>query len=113
MNLNILMYVVESIFTWLLNIYINSDCILSVVLFITVSCVLLCLLSLACVCVFSFTDNALFPDMTFVDPCIIVQFTQKNPTRCNSVSKFIIPYLYEAQLFSGDTLSIIRNLKLH
>jgi hypothetical protein len=24
----------------------------------------------------------------FVDPCIIVQFLQKNPTRCNSVSKF-------------------------
>jgi hypothetical protein len=23
-----------------------------------------------------------------VDPCIIVQFLQKNPTRCNSVSKF-------------------------
>jgi len=22
--------------------------------------------------------------------------TAKNPTRCNSVSKFIIPYLYEA-----------------
>ena len=31
-----------------------------------------------------------------MDPCIIVQFIQKNPTRCNSVSKFI-PYLYEAQ----------------
>jgi hypothetical protein len=26
----------------------------------------------------------------------MVQFIQKNPTRCNSVSKFIIPYLYEA-----------------
>jgi hypothetical protein len=31
----------------------------------------------------------------FVDPCIIVQFIQKNPTRYNSVSKFIIPYLYD------------------
>jgi len=26
--------------------------------------------------------------MMFVDPCIIVQFIKKNPTRCNSVSKF-------------------------
>jgi len=25
------------------------------------------------------------------------QFIQKNPKRCNSVSKFIIPYLYEAK----------------
>jgi hypothetical protein len=24
----------------------------------------------------------------FVDPCIIVQFIEKNPTRCNNVSKF-------------------------
>ena len=24
----------------------------------------------------------------FVDPCIILQFIKKNPTRCNSVSKF-------------------------
>jgi hypothetical protein len=41
------------------------------------------------------------------------QFTQKNPTRCNSVSKFIIPYLYETQHVSGDTPPIIRSLKLH
>jgi len=26
--------------------------------------------------------------MMFVDPCIIVQFIRKNPTRCNNVSKF-------------------------
>jgi len=43
----------------------------------------------------------------------MIQFTQKNPTRCNNVSKFIIPYLYEAQHVSGDTLPIIRSLKLH
>jgi len=49
----------------------------------------------------------------FVDPCIIVQFVQKNPTRGNSVSKFIIPYLCEAQHVSGDTPPIIRILKLH
>ena len=53
--------------------------------------------------------------MTFVDPCIIVQFIKKNPTRCNSVPKFfkIIPYLYDAQHVSGDTPPIIRSLKLH
>jgi hypothetical protein len=33
----------------------------------------------------------------FMDSCIIVQFIQKIPTRRNSVSKFIFPYLYEAQ----------------
>ena len=48
----------------------------------------------------------------FVDPCIIAQFIKKNPTRCNSVSKFIIQYLYEAQHVSGDTPPIIRSLKL-
>jgi hypothetical protein len=48
-----------------------------------------------------------------VDPFITVQFIQKNPTRCKSLSKFIIPYLYEAQHVSGDTPPIIRSLKLH
>jgi len=51
--------------------------------------------------------------LMFLDACIIVQFLQKNPTRCNSVSKFIISYLYEAQHVSGNTLPIIRSLKLH
>ena len=51
--------------------------------------------------------------LMFVDPYIAVQFIQKNPTRCNSLSKFIIPYLYEAQYVSGDTPPIIRSLKLH
>jgi hypothetical protein len=51
-------------------------------------------------------------NLMFVDPCIIVKFIQKNPTRCNSISKFIIPYLYEVQRVSGDTLPIIRSLKL-
>jgi len=40
-------------------------------------------------------------------------FIQKNPTRCDSVSKCIIPYLYEAHHVSGDTPPIIRSLKLH
>ena len=51
--------------------------------------------------------------LTFVNSSIIVQFIQKNPTRCNCISKFIIPYLYEAQHVSGDTSPIIRNPKLH
>jgi hypothetical protein len=38
---------------------------------------------------------------------------KENPTRCNSVPKFFISYLYEAQHVSGDTLPIIRSLKLH
>jgi len=36
-----------------------------------------------------------------MDLCIIVQFLQNNPTRCNSVTKFIIPYLHEAQTCFG------------
>ena len=47
----------------------------------------------------------------FVDPCIIVKVIQKNPTRCTSVSTFIIPYLYDAQHVSGDTPPIIRSPK--
>jgi hypothetical protein len=38
---------------------------------------------------------------------------KENPTRFNNISKFIIPYLYEAQQVSGDTRPIIRSLKLH
>jgi len=49
----------------------------------------------------------------FVDPFIIVQFIKENLTRCNSLSKFIVAYLYEAQRVSGDTPPIIRSLKLH
>jgi hypothetical protein len=51
--------------------------------------------------------------LTFVNPCIMVQFIKKNPTRCNSIWNFIIPYWYEAQYVSGDILPIIRSLKLH
>jgi hypothetical protein len=42
------------------TVYINSDCIFSVLLLITVSYVLLCLLPFACVFVLSVADNALF-----------------------------------------------------
>jgi hypothetical protein len=45
----------------------------------------------------------------------VPQFTihEENPTRCNNVSKLIIPYLYEAQHVLGNTPPIIRSLKLH
>jgi hypothetical protein len=50
-----------------------------------------------------------------MDPCIMAQFTKKNPKRCNNVSELynFIPYLYKAQHVSGDTPPIIRSLKLH
>jgi hypothetical protein len=44
---------------------------------------------------------------------IKLQFIKKNPTSCNNISKFIIPYLYKDQHFSGETPPIIRSLKLH
>jgi len=48
-----------------------------------------------------------------MDPCIIVQFIQKIQQDATIYKHFIIPYLYEAQHFSGDTPSIIRSIKLH
>jgi hypothetical protein len=58
---------------------------------------------------FNFTEF-----LMFVDPCIIVQFIQKNPTRYNSVSKFYYSiFIYEAQHVSGDAPPIIKSLKLH
>jgi len=50
----------------------------------------------------------------FMDSCIIVHFLQKNPTRRNSVSKFLLfLILNEAQHVLGDASPIIRSLKLH
>jgi hypothetical protein len=67
-----------------------------------------------CVCVCKFATF----NLTYIDPCIIAQFLQKTPTRCNSVDatlyqNFIILYLNEAQHLSGYTPRIIRRLKLH
>jgi len=49
----------------------------------------------------------------FEDPWSTVQFIKK----CNKIQQrikiFIIPYLFEAQNVSGDTLPIIRSLKLY
>jgi hypothetical protein len=33
--------------------------------------------------------------LTFVDPCIIVQFVKRNPTRCNNVSKILLFHIYK------------------
>jgi hypothetical protein len=52
-------------------------------------------------------------DLISMDPCIVLKFIQKNPKRCNSLSKFNIPYLHKALQVSGDTSPIIRSLKLH
>ena len=64
--------------------------------------------SVLVVCYFSFAQ-LIYLNLMFVDTCILVQFIQKKPTRCNNVSKFIIPYLYEAQHVSGGTPPIIRS----
>jgi hypothetical protein len=52
-------------------------------------------------------------NLLFVDPCILVQFIKKIQQDAIVYQNFIITYLYEAQHVSGDTLPIIRSLKLH
>jgi hypothetical protein len=52
-------------------------------------------------------------NLMFVDPCIIVQFIKKIQQDATMYKNFITPYLYEAQLVSGDTPPVIRSLKLH
>jgi hypothetical protein len=42
-------------------------------------------------------------NMMFVDPCIIVYFTLKIPTRCNSVSKFNFIFIWSSTCFGGHT----------
>jgi len=40
----------------------------------------------------------------FVDPCIIVQFIKKNPTRCNNVSKFYYStFIWSSTCFGRHT----------
>jgi len=40
----------------------------------------------------------------FVDPCIIVQFIKKNPTRCNNVPKFYYPiFMWSSTCFGRHT----------
>ena len=41
----------------------------------------------------------------FMDPCIIVQFTKKNPTRCNNVSKFYYSiFIWSSTCFGWHTI---------
>jgi hypothetical protein len=49
----------------------------------------------------------------FLDLCIIVKYIKKIQQDATMYQNFIIPYLYEAHHVSGDTLPIIRSLKLH
>ena len=43
------------------------------------------------------------PDLMFVDPCIVVQFTKKNLTTCNSVSKFYFIFIWSSTCFGQHT----------
>jgi hypothetical protein len=48
-----------------------------------------------------------------IDPCIFVQFIKKIQQDATIYQNFIISHLHEAQHVSGDTLPIIRSIKLH
>ena len=66
-----------------------------------------------CVC---YTETFRFLNACLYQVCSTIKMSEihtENPTRCICVSKFIIPYLYEAHHVSGDTPHIIRSLKLH
>jgi len=42
--------------------------------------------------------------MMFVDPCIIVHFIKKNPTRCNNASKFYFSiFIWSSTCFGRHT----------
>ena len=46
----------------------------------------------------------IFVNLMFVDPCIIVQFTQKNPTICNNVSKiYYFIFIWSSTCFGRHT----------
>jgi len=43
-------------------------------------------------------------NLMFVDPCIIVQFIKKNPTRCNNVLKFYYSiFIWSSTCFGRHT----------
>jgi len=41
----------------------------------------------------------------FVDPCIIVKFIQKNPTRCNNVSKILLFHILRSSTCFGQHIA--------
>ena len=45
----------------------------------------------------------MYANLMFVDPCIIVQFMKKNPTRHNNVSKFYSLFLRSSTCFGRHT----------
>ena len=48
--------------------------------------------------------RTLWQDLMFVDPCIIVQFIKKNPTRCKNVSKFYYSiFIWSSTCFGRHT----------
>jgi hypothetical protein len=53
------------------------------------------------------------PNSEFCEMWNFVNSQRKTQQDATVYQNFIIPYLYEAQHVSGDTLPIIRNLRLH
>jgi len=51
----------------------------------------------------SWTHTKYCLSMMFVNPCIIVQFIKKNPTRCNNVSKFYSIFMWSSTCFGRHT----------
>ena len=50
------------------------------------------------------THVIILQHLMFVDPCIIVQFIMKNPTRCNNVSKFYYSiFIWSSKCFRRHT----------
>ena len=48
--------------------------------------------------------QGVYINLMFVDPCTIVQFTKKNPTRCNSVSEFYYSiFIWSSTCFGWHT----------
>jgi len=57
------------------NVTLVDKCVTTNTFFILLDCIMLDITKVS-------------KQLMFVDPCIIVQFITKNPTRCNNVSKF-------------------------
>jgi len=50
------------------------------------------------------TESQTYIHLMFVDPCIIVQFIKKNPTRCNNVSLFYYSiFIWSSTCFGRHT----------
>ena len=59
---------------------------------------------LSCILHLGYFRQWTMSNMMFVDPCIIVQFIKKNPTRCNNVSKFYYSiFIWSSTCFGWHT----------